>query len=212
MRHAGLILIHCFSLSLLFHNHRALETFVIIALYKSTFTIPYHRSLLVPIRGYHHKPPYFTLAFLHFFLPFLPLPPSSLSSSPPFRPYFPPLRPYPHIPSSSFRFIPWGRWRRRLSRLFIRISQFAKRLSVHFIGHFLQRITATARRSELELMQQFNRSLMWIADSVTLTKYCWLCDIGILRALICCSLFLYRRNTLTCVAYRWRALWGHWFT
>ena len=68
---------------------------------------------------------------------------------------------------------------------------------------------ATARCSEWEWMRQSNLSLIWSVDSAVLAKKCWLCGIGVLQALICCSFFLYRHNTPTHIACRWRALWRH---
>ena len=110
-----------------------------------------------------YKPRYFTLAPLHFFQPFVPFPPLPLALTTPLFVSLPLL-------SSSFPFLPWGRWRRRLSGLFARISRFSQRRSLLFISHFLRRITATARRCELEWMQQSNLGLIWSMDSVVLAN------------------------------------------
>ena len=82
----------------------------------------------------------------------------------------PPSFPFSPFPFYSFLPLPRERWRRRLSRLCVRISRFAKRRSVLFIGHCLRRITAAARSSESEWMQQLNLCLIWSADYVMLDR------------------------------------------
>ena len=97
-----------------------------------------------------------TLASLHFFQPFmlLPLPPSLPSSS--LHLALPSTPPSFFLHSLSVCFPEDVDDDAFLDVHTNSLSQFAKRRSVLFIGHFLQCITATPRRSKLEWMQQFS--------------------------------------------------------
>jgi len=97
-----------------------------------------------------------TLASLHFFQPYmlLPLPPSLPSSS--IHLTLPSTPPSFFLHSLSLCFPEDVDDDAFLDVHTNSLSQFAKRRSVLFIGHFLQCITATPRRSKLEWMQQFS--------------------------------------------------------
>jgi len=88
-------------------------------------------------------------------------------------------------------------------------SDIAYSLSGIFCDALLPPQWIGVKAFSLAFSLEFSVSLIWSADSVMLAKTCCLCDIGVLRALMCCSLFLYRCNTPSHVAYRQRALWRY---